>query len=242
MAARATARQQSIKDNKEKYGSKSKTRSGTKTESSEDPDPPKLVSSYKRLKREWGDMIDEFVEEWRTLNIVSAVLVPGILTLFQIDSAANDPVTRSLAFWSLILALWSLVYGCLYVIQFRRMRSESIMIEWALEAEKRDGIFWNTWVMLALPAVSLAWSVLVFLVAIIWFMWRSRANPPPDISFPASSSTELGFRIFTCGLFAAAVVYLILVLMRFFQFGAPMTSRWKRHMKDIVADVARLGA
>lgn len=67
----------------------------------------------------------------------------GILTLFQIDGAANDPVTRSLAFWSLILALWSLVYGCLYIIQFRRMRNERVMMQWALVSAK--SIFFFSW-------------------------------------------------------------------------------------------------
>lgn len=38
--------------------------------------PLELSPSYPKLTKEWNDMIDDFVEEWRTLNVVSAVLVP----------------------------------------------------------------------------------------------------------------------------------------------------------------------
>lgn len=54
----------------------SKSKTSTTSEVHDDPDPPKLTPSYQKLRREWNSMIDNFVEEWRTLNIVSAVLVP----------------------------------------------------------------------------------------------------------------------------------------------------------------------
>ncbi|KAJ3574435.1 hypothetical protein NP233_g1755 [Leucocoprinus birnbaumii] len=130
-------------------------------EDKEEGGSSKVPEKYHKLKRDWETLIDDLVEEWRTLNIVSAMLIPGILTLFQVDGASNDPVTRSLAHWALILALWSLVYGCLYVIQFRRMRNDHTIIGWAMEAKKPHAILWNTWVMLALPVVSLACHGLV---------------------------------------------------------------------------------
>lgn len=60
--------------------------------------------------------------------------------MFQVDGASNDPVTRYLAFWSLISALLSLLYGCSLIVQFSRMRRPSIVIEWAfvsLDADTR---------------------------------------------------------------------------------------------------------
>lgn len=39
-------------------------------------DPSKLDQLYRQLKKEWNKMIDDFVEEWKSLNMVAAVLVP----------------------------------------------------------------------------------------------------------------------------------------------------------------------
>jgi len=52
--------------------------------------------------------------------------------MFQITGASNDPVTRYLAFWSLISALVSLLYGCIFVTQFSRVKVLIIAIDWAL--------------------------------------------------------------------------------------------------------------
>ncbi|KAF5352600.1 hypothetical protein D9756_006335 [Leucocoprinus leucothites] len=201
-------------------------------------DGPSTVPQFRQLKNDWENMIGDLVEEWRTLNIVSAMMVPGILTLFQVDGAVNDPVTRSLAHWSLIMALWSIVYGCLYIIQFRRMRTDNIIIGWAMETEKPHIVVWNTWFLLALPVVFLAWSILIFITAIIWFMWRTRASPPLEFSLPAPPLTESAFRVLTSVFLVIAIIYLVLALSRFFQCGAPMTGHWKREVEKLIAVVA----
>ena len=102
----------------------------------------------------------------------------AILTILQIPSAALDPVTRYAALLSLICALMSLLYGCIYIIRFGMMRSTCRAAEWAhvsccsqkydyrilhisffpQEAQKTTtSIFWNVWVFLAMPATWLAW-------------------------------------------------------------------------------------
>lgn len=53
------------------------------------------------------------------------LLLRAILTLLQIDDAANQPVTRTAAFLSLIAALMSLIFGCLYIIRFGTMKNKS---------------------------------------------------------------------------------------------------------------------
>lgn len=55
----------------------------------------------------------------------------AILSLLQIESAINDPVTVYLALISMICALMSLIYGCLYIIQFGSMRKVSKAAMWA---------------------------------------------------------------------------------------------------------------
>lgn len=55
----------------------------------------------------------------------------AILTMFQIPSAATDPVTRTAALLSLICALMSLSYGCMYIVRFGTMRSMYKASRWA---------------------------------------------------------------------------------------------------------------
>lgn len=56
----------------------------------------------------------------------------GILTIFQIEGTQKDPVTRYMAFWSLISALLSLLYGCIFIIRFSGMRRVYQATEWAI--------------------------------------------------------------------------------------------------------------
>ena len=62
-----------------------------------------------------------------TINCTSA-----ILTVLQISGAADDPVTRYAALLSLICALLSLLFGCMYIIRFGSMRKTYKAAEWAL--------------------------------------------------------------------------------------------------------------
>jgi len=55
----------------------------------------------------------------------------AILTILQIESAANDPLTRYSALLSMICALMSLFYGCIYIIRFGTMRKTYKAAEWA---------------------------------------------------------------------------------------------------------------
>ena len=56
----------------------------------------------------------------------------AILTILQIQGAADDPLTRYLAVFSLICSLISLLFGCMYIIQFGNMRKTYKAAEWAL--------------------------------------------------------------------------------------------------------------
>jgi len=54
----------------------------------------------------------------------------AILTILQIESAANDPLTRYSALLSMVCALMSLIYGCVYIIRFGTMRKTYKAAEW----------------------------------------------------------------------------------------------------------------
>lgn len=55
----------------------------------------------------------------------------AILTMFQIEDAATDPLTRTSALLSLICAIMSLSYGCMYIVRFGTMRSMYRASIWA---------------------------------------------------------------------------------------------------------------
>ncbi|TFK38159.1 hypothetical protein BDQ12DRAFT_123232 [Crucibulum laeve] len=122
--------------------------------------PSHSIQSQKEdLQNAWEEFIGTLTREWETLNIVSALLLSAILTVLQIETASSYPLTQFSAFFSLICALMSLLYGCMYIIRFGGLRKTlTWALEWASEAQQtRTPIFWNTWVMLAMPAVWLCW-------------------------------------------------------------------------------------
>ena len=90
------------------------------------------------------------MREWKTLNVVSALLLSAIVTVFQIDDAANNLTTRTTAFISLGAALFALLYGCTFILRFGTMKRMDRASNWAQEAHRtQTDIFWNIWVLLA---------------------------------------------------------------------------------------------
>ncbi|KAG6896832.1 hypothetical protein C0992_005787 [Termitomyces sp. T32_za158] len=55
-----------------------------------------------RFKTSWEQFVDSLMEEWKTLNLVSVLLLSAILTTLQLDGAVTDPYTRYFAFLALV--------------------------------------------------------------------------------------------------------------------------------------------
>ena len=105
-----------------------------------------------RFKQSWEAFVDSLLREWKTLNVVSALLLSsvsiisllvgilmifivlngrGVISMFQSQVMANDPVIRTAALLSLTSALMSLSYGCIYTVRFGTMRSMYKATRWA---------------------------------------------------------------------------------------------------------------
>lgn len=106
-----------------------------------------------RFKQSWETFIDSLLREWKTLNLVSALLNSSVFTIFQVlprismiliklvdravlsmfqsQTMANDPVIRTAALLSLASAIMSLSYGCIYIVRFGTMRSMYKAARWA---------------------------------------------------------------------------------------------------------------
>lgn len=107
-------------------------------------------------------------------------------------------------------------------------------------------ILWNVWVMLAMPAVWMSWSVLLcllcsssstqellrsivtFVVCIMTFMWRTNARLPTDYEFSVAPATECGFRIFICIVLGTGVAYGILTIITLKRYGTWTENAWER--------------
>lgn len=65
------------------------------------------------------------------LDLICQPAAPSaILTIFQIEGS-NQPVTRTTALISLVCALMSLIFGCIYILRFATMRSMKKACRWA---------------------------------------------------------------------------------------------------------------
>ncbi|KAH7921983.1 hypothetical protein BV22DRAFT_1131814 [Leucogyrophana mollusca] len=178
--------------------------------------PPALV----RFKHSWEAFIDSLLREWKTLNLVSALLLSAILSMFQNNQMANDPVTRTAALLSLTSALMSLSYGCVYIVRFGTMRSMYKATRWAEEARKTTTfILWNVWVLLAMPAVWLAWSMIFFIVAILSFVWRTGSTLDPANPSPLPPNAAVGPRIAVTSLFLLGLLYFGMIVKTLHNYG-----------------------
>ncbi|KAJ7587094.1 hypothetical protein C8J56DRAFT_787159, partial [Mycena floridula] len=181
------------------------------------------------FKDTWETFIEALLREWNTLNIISALVLPTILTVLQINSAVQDPIARTAALISLICALMSLLYGCLYIMRFGTMRQPHKAASWAMarkklelnlsyslqEAQKLETtIIWSPWVMLAMPAIWLCWSLISFLVSIMTYVWRSNSVNSPDQRV-TSAMVALGTRTAISCVLGLGLVCLIGIVSTF---------------------------
>ncbi|KAF7343297.1 hypothetical protein MVEN_01762000 [Mycena venus] len=190
------------------------------------PDASDLPPRLRRFNLSWEAFIDALLREWKTQNVISALMLSAILTMLQIDAAAADPIARMTALISLVCALMSLLFGSLYIIRFGTMRKMYKAASWADEAQRGSAsLLWNVWVLLALPAVWLAWSIILFVTCIMAFTWRTGAvddNTPMLVPH-----TALALRIGVSAVLLLALIYLLLIIDTFKRYGDTMDARWK---------------
>ncbi|KAL1742458.1 hypothetical protein HDZ31DRAFT_65949 [Schizophyllum fasciatum] len=196
-----------------------------------EPQPDEKISvPLLQFKTSWEHFVENLLKEWKTLNVVSALLTSAVLTILQIDAAAADPVVRTTALLALVCTLMSLLYGCLYIIRFGSMKAMHKASGWADEARQTTtNVVWNVWVMLAMPAVWLSWSIVLFLVSIMTFVWR--AGTADERTAPAASFTQaLAPRVVISAVLALGAVYFVLVVQTFARYGDLMDRRWRERV------------
>jgi hypothetical protein len=80
-----------------------------------------------------------------------------------------------------------------------------------------------------MPSVWLAWSMLLFIVAILSFVWRTGAANDPDPRSPLSTTGALGPRIAVTGVFGLGMIYFVLIVKTLTSYGGPRNrdSLWR---------------
>ncbi|TFK67679.1 hypothetical protein BDN72DRAFT_879516 [Pluteus cervinus] len=179
---------------------------------------------FAQLNLSWEHFLDSAMREWKIMNLVSVLLLGAIASLLQIDLVVVDPLVRTAAFVSMVCALMSLLYGCMYSIRFFDLRKSYKALQWAEDARKNQlNPFWNVWVFLALPAIWLVWSLVAYLVCIMAYVWR--VGNEPTIQTSQRRILELRIMV-TCVLFLG-LIYLCLTISTLRQYGGVMEDKWR---------------
>ncbi|KAG8995780.1 hypothetical protein FRB93_001062 [Tulasnella sp. JGI-2019a] len=183
--------------------------------------PPVVPPGLARFKGEWEEFIDQLVKEWKTFNVVSALLLSAILTIFQVNDTVQ-PVTRTAALASLVAGLFSLVYGGVYVVRFQSMKSMVKASRWAEAAQSTTtGILWNVWVFLSLPAVALAYAIIFFCISVMSYVWTAGSTNSPG---PIREDIAWVPRMVITILFAISLMYFYMVIVTFQSYSDPWPS------------------
>ncbi|KAJ2934273.1 hypothetical protein H1R20_g2835, partial [Candolleomyces eurysporus] len=99
------------------------------------------------------------------------------------------------------------------------MRAPHKAIQWAQETQAKGltlkSLVWNAWLMLALPAIWLVWSLLFYIICIMIFVWRVRIeNSPGHFDQGITAAARVGISL----ILAAGLAYLVLAVRKFVKF------------------------
>ncbi|RDB16364.1 hypothetical protein Hypma_002736 [Hypsizygus marmoreus] len=180
------------------------------------------------LKKTWEDFIDSLIREWKINNIISILLVTAITSTLQIEAASSDALVRNVALVSLLCSLMSLLYGSIYIVRFSMMRPLHKAVEWALEERKNvKVVLWNVWVLLSMPAVWLSWSLVIYVICVMSFAWRtSPGNKTVPVVTPTHNASQLAANIVLSIILLVGLIYFALIINTLRRYGGDMDKTW----------------
>ncbi|KAF5367323.1 hypothetical protein D9757_010093 [Collybiopsis confluens] len=130
------------------------------------------------VRVEWEVLADELLAEWKTSNIIR----PS--RKLQYPYSLHRILSLRQEFCCLSFALQYHFYVEAFVCwRFGSMRKMPKAAMWMQEAHKSDQlIWWNSFIVISMPATWLAWAVLLFLATMTSYTWGN--------SFQSSSSSR----------------------------------------------------
>ncbi|KAF8624590.1 hypothetical protein AX17_007083 [Amanita inopinata Kibby_2008] len=195
------------------------------------PYEPAKLKHFEQVKRSWNEFIDSLYKEWNTLNIVSVLLLTAIYNVLQLGGTGSALV-QCTALMSIISALMSLTYGCLYIIRFETMRRPYKAMQWAWDALNTSrSVWWNVFILLALPSVWLAWSLVLFLTCIMAVVWQTSGS---TTNLRGLGLLPLSVQVAVSAFLFVGLVYLGLVVFTFSRYDDVLDRSWAQRLKNIV--------
>ncbi|KAJ3869063.1 hypothetical protein EV359DRAFT_2481, partial [Lentinula novae-zelandiae] len=162
-----------------------------------------------QFKASWELLVDDLLQEWKMFNLISALVQTSISVLLSLDNqAGSDPITRTGVLLSFTCAGISLLCGSFCVLQFGSMRRMPKAAKWMqASAHKSDQlVWWNCWIMLAIPATWLAWSISLLMATIMLYTWRNTTQNGVSSTIELSAHVVLSLRITVTAVLAFGVV------------------------------------
>ena len=149
----------------------------------------------------------------------------------------------------------SLLYGCVYIIRFGTMRKTYKAAEWAQvryqyshpakeciltfilqeSQQTQAGIWWNVWVLLAMPATWLAWSMILYIVCIMSFVWRTGTTADMDRGTMSPSEARVP-RVIVSVVLSLGLIYFGLIASTLRRYGDMMDQAWQRRIMGWMSD------
>ncbi|KAM6497285.1 hypothetical protein JOM56_007758 [Amanita muscaria] len=177
----------------------------------------------------WNEFLDSLSNEWKTLNLISALLLTAIYNVLLLGGQGSA-LTQCTALMSLFSALMSLILGCLYLVRFDTMRRTYKAIQWSSDAVKTSRtVVWNIYTLLALPSAWLAWSLIFFVVCLMSIIWQ-----PIDVNIGSASGLgplHLASKIAVSALLFTGMVHLSFALITFAGYGSRLDESWSKKLE-----------
>ncbi|KAF8646488.1 hypothetical protein AX16_007190 [Volvariella volvacea WC 439] len=132
------------------------------------------IRRKERLNKAWGRFIGSLLREWKYCNIIFALIVSAILSMLQIDLAMEFVVARTAALMSLLLSLGGIILATTLSLYFSKMQTfNDRAFQWTkvIAPKGHESEYLNIWVIMALPVVTLVWSVILFMTSIMAFSY-----------------------------------------------------------------------
>ncbi|KAJ3576866.1 hypothetical protein NP233_g140 [Leucocoprinus birnbaumii] len=164
-------------------------------------------------------VLTTLLREWKTLRVLSSIIFASVLAMLQIERVEEDSIVSTPAYFSLLFGVMSAISATILDLYFQCGKSSPGIIAWvhSLRNISEPMRLDDDSVVLALPAISTAWSTLLFIISIIAFTFEGYSGhadgtPVDTVHHILSPSASLSFRIL---LFIAMIIgigYLVMLM------------------------------
>ncbi|KAJ7598680.1 hypothetical protein C8J56DRAFT_171399 [Mycena floridula] len=157
----------------------------------------------------WDAYLGFLRSDYKTAITVSGLLFPVIMTVFQIPGASDDALTRATALLSLVCAVLGIGYAFMVKSHFDGAHNTNFV--WLMDSRhSARRTWWNAWVVLALPVVWTGWSVILFVISMLFYVWRTGATTD-EIRAPLAPGHALALRLTITAVISIGIAGLVLV-------------------------------